>query len=40
MNLHVAKAELKDPPTVSFGAMIWEFTLLIPIALFLFYVLR
>ena len=39
MNLHVAKAELKEPPTVSLGAMIWEFTLLVPIALVLLYVL-
>ena len=39
MNLHVAKAELKDPPTIHLGAMIWQFTLLVPIALLLIFVL-
>ena len=39
MNLHVAKVELKDPPTVNLGAMISEFLLLVPMTLLLIYVL-
>ena len=39
MNLQVAKAELKDPPTVNLGAIIWEFSILVPVALLLIYIL-
>ena len=39
MNLQAAKAELKDPPTVNLGAIIWEFLILVPVALLLIYIL-